>query len=283
MYINLDKAPTLYNTNKLLAPKVDYEESKNNDMNDGTILLSPYSKYNGNDMIMSPMLRQTSFISSIRTSKSTLSRNYLPDNPSILPIPKSQSDAASSLLANPPSNQQSIIRSPFSPSNSPSSSDIMISCLKSIDNNTLDIRGPVLLYNIALNQYEEKYLFFKDFHLLWCDTKPETNKGIRNTADLAKFNGFIHIFCIRYIDIVDSNKNTNGYEFTIYTTSHGNGNNNTSNAGQYLFKCNSKQKRNKWIDDLNKYCLYLIKTIDTLQNSDVGVFGSSPSSKNVTF
>ena len=38
---------------------------------------------------------------------------------------------------------------------------------------------------------------------------------------------------------------------------------------KYIFKCESKNKRDKWVKGLNKYCQSLLKIVDALQDSDM--------------
>jgi len=238
----LDKAPKMCDSSKLLAPRyaLSFSEDEEEVIDDGTILLSPYKRYDASEIGMSPMSKDK--------------RNIYNNNYMILPVPTTPTNSSFKVTIPTPgvspskSKAKNIvnINTPITqvpPIGQIAPMDIMANCLKNINDNTFDICDIVSLYNVDEKKFQVKYLFVKDFHLIWNhkNKRYNTNHCV-NTAELSKYCGYIHVFLIKYIETVKI-KNAKGYAFVIYTYGYGSSKNTMKNGGQYLFKCDTKKKK----------------------------------------
>jgi len=262
-----------------LSEDEDIDVRDKSDRDDNTILLTPFQPYNpiGIDTGITPMAKAHKkgingyFIlpppkSPSNTLKIPLSPLISPANPSVT-TPQSINNGNNTGI-------NSGINTGYTkvpPIGSITPIDIITNCLKNLDDNQLNLYDKVWLYNVEEQKYEKQYLFLKDYHLIFHHKNKKYNsKGTVNVNELRHYDGFIHVFLIKYIDVYRSNKNDESdSEFCIYTYGYGNSKSMLKNPGKFLFKTDSKLKRNQWIEHLSHYCSSLSNTIKTLQNCDI--------------
>ena len=120
--------------------------------------------------------------------------------------------------------------------------------------------------------YEKKYLFIRDYHLIWSYRRIKFNPNTKlNIKQLKKYQGYVHLFLIKSIKEYKSKKAA-GYKFVIHTNTYSTDDDNEGHSRShkhtkvYIFKCDTKTKRDEWVNHLNKYIQYLSKHITSLQS-----------------
>ena len=115
--------------------------------------------------------------------------------------------------------------------------------------------------------YQKMYLFIRDHHLIWHSKKVTYKQNTKlQPNQLSKYAGFVHLFLIKHVSGYKSKKGS-GYKFII-TTHHANPKTGRETR-MYVFKCDTKSKRDNWVNGLTKYTQYLSKMISSLQNTDL--------------
>ena len=262
-----------------LSEDEDIDVRDKSDRDDNTILLTPFQPYNpiGIDTGITPMAKAHKkgingyFIlpppkSPSNTLKIPLSPLISPANPSVTTPQSINNGINTGINAGINTGYTKV-----PPIGSVTPIDIITNCLRNLDDNQLNLYDKVWLYNVEEQKYEKQYLFLKDYHLIFHHKNKKYNsKGTVNVNELRHYDGFIHVFLIKYIDVYRSNKNNESdSEFCIYTYGYGNSKSMMKNPGKFLFKTDSKLKRNQWIEHLSHYCSSLSNTIKTLQNCDI--------------
>ena len=148
-------------SSKLLAPgyALSLSEDEEEVIDDGTILLSPYKRYDASEIGMSPMSKDK--------------RNIYNNNYMILPVPTTPTNSSFKVTiptpgVSPSKSKPKNINTPITqvpPIGQIAPMDIMANCLKNINDNTFDICDIVSLYNVDEKKFQKKYLFVKDFQL----------------------------------------------------------------------------------------------------------------------
>jgi len=109
-------------------------------------------------------------------------------------------------------------------------------------------------------KYKKVYVFIQDLHIIWDKLEPKTKPPL-SFNQRNKYNGCLHFMCITdCIPYVSKKKNGGSYKFIIKTY-----NDNIS----YLFKCNSIELRNKWINNINSYRKQINSAINNLETSNI--------------
>ena len=209
----------------------------------GTLLLSPLSKYNINSISSSPVL-------------------YKPLSPLSPIIGPSPSTMGVPVIT--PGLHTQVSNGKITPIS------VILTCIKNLDKNKHNLSGWVFKKTGKNNKvYSKKYLFIKSHHLIWDNKKMNKNEAINvDVNNLKNYDGFIHFFRIKSVQACISPKsNNNSYKFIINT--HVNKDNKKFGIKHYVFKCETKYKRDKWVKGLNKYCQYSSKIVNALQDSDL--------------
>mmetsp|Transcript_32913 Transcript_32913/g.40464 ORF Transcript_32913/g.40464 Transcript_32913/m.40464 type:complete len:429 (-) Transcript_32913:18-1304(-) len=110
------------------------------------------------------------------------------------------------------------------------------------------------------NRYKSKYVWIQDLHICWHKYEPKGKKSKKlDFKQRYKYNGCLSLLFISKCVVYESRK-TNSYKFILYTKVG-------KSETPYLFKCKSKQQRNKWINNINNYCDTLKIGMNNLKNS----------------
>ena len=154
---------------------------------------------------------------------------------------------------------------------------LIMSSIISLDKKNIDLSGWIskMCDNSVdhTTNYNEYYLFIKDHHLIWNNTKIKKRENVDvDIKNLRKFSGFIHFFLIKRAEIYVTGAN-NGYKFILHTHCPGSTINNEINneisIRSHVFKCQTKRSRDKWVNGINKHCKYTSNLMNALQNSDL--------------